>query len=671
MKKIYLLLVGLLFVGFLNAQTFVSEDFSAGTMPPSGWYQLPLTSGWNNVPSSVAGGIMPECKFIGYNSTGTARLMSPASNMNSTDTAAIIFKHSYDRGGSGVTIGVATRSGGEWVTVWQVTPTDDIDAEEVSITLTGDQITGSNFQFSFFVEGTLSAVNGWYIDDIEFFAPLKFDAKLSTILIPEVISNPAPVAATVLNLGNDIVNEVVVTWRSYAGIERDSTFSDLNLEFAESALLEFNGSWASPLGSHDLKMWINTVNGVSDMNQDNDTLVKSIEYQSVVYPVVPLYEEFTSSTCAPCASFNSSFVPWCNTHAEEITLIKYQMNWPGAGDPYYTAEGGTRRSLYGVNAVPDLVGMGENIAASVGAANQVLNKAALMSTTYNIASSFTMDGSMINITTNILSFANASSLKVHNVVVEKLTTQNAATNGETEFEHVMMKMMPNANGATKSFVSGVPVQLTYQYDMASTNVEQLNDLLVVCFIQDGSNKVVYQSAYGEQDVVYSDEARLSSMTLDGVPIEGFDPDIYEYTIALPEGTIEEPVLGSTPMDDGATVITNMAFAIPGTATIDVYAEDLFSKKTYTVNYYIHYVGENEMIDESLISVYPNPANNELTLKGFKNADVSVLSSSGAVVIKTNNFDGGSLDISKLSSGVYFVRIRLENNQTVHKKIIVL
>lgn len=671
MKKLYLLLVGLLFVGFLSAQTFVSEDFSAGTMPPSGWYQLPLTSGWQNVPSSVAGGIMPECKFEGYNSTGTARLMSPASNMNSTDTAAIIFKHSFDRGGSGVTIGVATRSGGDWVTVWQVTPTGDIDPEDVSITLTGDQITGSNFQFSFFVEGTLSAVNGWYIDDIEFFAPLKFDAKLSSILIPEVISNPAPVSATVLNLGNDIIEDVVVTWRSYAGIERDSIFSDLNLEFAESALLEFEGSWASPLGSHDLKMWINTVNGVSDMNQDNDTLIKSIEYQSVVYPVVPLFEEFTSSTCAPCASFNSSFVPWCAQNEDDIVLVKYQMNWPGSGDPYYTAEGGTRRSYYGVTGVPDLFGMGDAIATSVSAAQSTLNKANTMTTTFNIASSFTMDGSIINITTNILSFANATSMKVHNIVVEKLTTQNATTNGETEFEHVMMKMMPGANGATKSFVSGVPVQLTYSHDMSTTFVEQLNDLLVVSFIQDGSTKVVYQAAYGEQDVVYSDEARLSSMSLDGVPIEDFDPDIYEYTIALPEGTVEEPVLVSTPMDAGATVITNMAFAVPGTATVDVYAENLFNKKTYTVNYYIHYVGEDEMIDESLISVYPNPANNELTLKGFKNADVSVLSSSGAVVLQTNNFDGGSIDISNLSSGVYFVRIHLDNNQIVHKKIIVL
>ncbi|MEZ5197672.1 MAG: hypothetical protein R2764_15170 [Bacteroidales bacterium] len=33
-----------------------------------------------------------------------------------------------------------------------------------------------------------------------------------------------------------------------------------------------------------------------------------------------------------------------------MTLVKYQMNWPGVGDPYYT-EGGAERNYYGVSWV--------------------------------------------------------------------------------------------------------------------------------------------------------------------------------------------------------------------------------------------------------------------------------------------------------------------------------
>jgi len=640
MKKIYLLSLSLFLAVFLSAQTYVSEDFSAGTMPPDGWVQLPLTTGWVSSATSNASGIAPECKFESIPQSGYARLISPATNQNSTDTAAILFKHSYKKAGTGVTIGVATRHGGDWTSIWSITPTDDIEAEEVSIQLVGDEVTGSYFQFCFYVEGEFSSVDGWFIDDVEFFSPIDFDAKMSTILVPDVITEPTPISAKVLNMGKTTITDVNVTWVSYAGIERDSTFTDLDLEFAESAEINFDGSWASPLGSHDLRMWINDVNGSKDMNQENDSLTKTIEYQSVVYPVTPLYEEFTSSTCSPCASFNSSFVPWCNQHADEISLIKYQMNWPGAGDPYYTAEGGTRRNYYGVNAVPQLFGQGSDIGANVSSANSLLQQTQSQTTTFDIASSFTMTGSTIHITTNILSFANTPSYKVHNVIVEKLTTENTATNGETEFEHVMMKMMPGASGTAKSFVSGVPAQFTYTHDMSTTNVEELDDLLVVVFIQNNSTKEIIQSAYGEMDVEYSSEARLSEITLDGEPLEDFDPDTYTYTVQQPEGTVEEPVLGSTPMDENATVITNMA-------------------------------GDDEKDMTDFVKVYPNPANDMLTLKGFENANVSVISTSGAVVLQKNGFNGGQLDISKLSPGVYFVNIRLSNNQLVHKKIIVL
>ena len=51
----------------------------------------------------------------------------------------------------------------------------------------------------------------------------------------------------------------------------------------------------------------------------------------------------------------------------------------------------------------------------------------------------------------------------------------------------------------------------------------------------------------EQLIELSNEARLSMIYLDSVAIEGFDPDIYEYTIKLPQGGIL-PFVTATPMD---------------------------------------------------------------------------------------------------------------------------
>ncbi|MFA5420296.1 MAG: T9SS type A sorting domain-containing protein, partial [Bacteroidales bacterium] len=662
MKKIYLLLVGLLLTGFLNAQTLLSEDFSSGTMPPPGWTALPLNSGWDSSPTANAGGSSPECTFEGFTYNGTSRLMSPYTNMSAIDTAVLMFKHAYKRAGGGVTIGVAIASGSTWIPVWEETPGQDMGPEEITISLTGDQIASSNFRFCFFLTGNMASVQNWYIDDVLMFTPSIFDCKLANILVPSVINNPAPVIGSIVNLGSTVIDEVDVTWVSYSGTQHDSTFSGLGLNFLESAELPFDGMWVSPPGAHNLAMWINSVNGQSDLDLSNDTLVKTIEYQTIVLHRVPLFEEFTSSTCGPCASFNSSFVPWCNTNEDDITLVKYQMNWPGSGDPYYTNECGVRMDYYvpGTQSVPDLFCNGANVNTNISSVNTAFNNAMQLTSTLDIASTFTMSGSNISITTNILPFANTGSLKVYNIVIEKLTTQNVATNGETEFEHVMMKMMPDASGASKSFVNGTPTQFAYNYDLSSTNVEEFDDLMVVVIVQDPSTKEVMQSAYGLQDTQFSDEARLSSITLDGVALEGFDPDILEYDVELPEGTIEEPVIVGTPMNSNAMMLTSMAFAIPGTAMIDVYAENLYAHKQYKINYSIDYVGVDEM-PKPLISVYPNPAHDKININGLESGTVTMYASSGSIVLQKTNFSGNTIDISNLSRGVYVLDIRTHTN----------
>ena len=669
MNRFYFLFLSLLFTSFLSAQTFLNEDFSSGLMPPEGWLTFPQNSNWENSATNQAGGNAPECRFVGSSVNSTARLISPYVNLSGTDTVVLMFKHKYVRSGHGLTIGVAYRDGTTWVPLWEETPSQNIDAEEVTILLSGDQVLSSNFKFSFFLMGEFASCQSWYIDDILLFAPVNLDVQMSKILTPDVITAPSPVIGTIKNLGKTVINEANVSWVSYAGIHYDSIFSNLNIGLLESLDINFDGSWASPAGAHNLKMFINTVNGQQDSDQSNDTLIKSINYQSVSFSTLPVFEEFTSSTCAPCASFNSSFVPWCTQNADDITLIKYQMNWPGSGDPYYTAEGGARRSYYGVNAVPDLFAQGKAIGTSVSAAAAALTLAQTQSSYFNIASSFTMTGDDINIETNILPFTNTSA-KVHTVIIEKITTGNVASNGETKFHHVMLKMMPNASGSTETFVSGETKQLSYTYDMSQTFMEEADDLMVVVLIQDQSTKDVYQSGYGPENAGYSDEARLSEITLDGVLLDGFDPDVYEYDVLLPVGTIEEPVLNGLPMDDGAMMVVNMAFAVPGTASIKVYAENLIDIKEYLINYSIDYVGEEEHMQE-LISIYPNPAKDILYFTGLDNSHISIITTSGRIIIQKNNFSGSHLNISNLSQGAYIVNVRTNKGQYIRKKIMIL
>ena len=70
---------------------------------------------------------------------------------------------------------------------------------------------------------------------------------------------------------------------------------------------------------------------------------------------MPLHEVFTSSTCGPCVAGNQNLSTIFDGNPDRQTVVKYQMSWPGNGDPYYTSEGGTRQGYYNVTSVPRLL----------------------------------------------------------------------------------------------------------------------------------------------------------------------------------------------------------------------------------------------------------------------------------------------------------------------------
>lgn len=668
MKKIYSLFFALILTLSMMGQTYLSEDFSSGQMPPAGWTIFAFTQQFVCAPSDSAGGVAPECRIDGFAYNGTLRLISPTMNMTGVSSVTLIFKHYYDKYVSpSPTIGVATKSSGSWNPVWTLTPSSDTGPEEIQVTINNSDLNKPNFQISFYVTGTIQNMNHWYIDDVLVMVPLNLDGKISGITIPSTITSPQQVGGVFQNIGSTAVTDLSVSYKAYNGMIYDTAFTGLNLEMFDAFEFYFDQMWVQPFGTHDINMWLNSVNNVTDDNPANDTVSKPITYIANILPRKVTFEEFTSSTCGPCASFNSGFVPWCEAHPD-IMLVKYQMNWPGAGDPYYTLEGGTRRSYYGVSYVPDLFYNGSRINTSMQDVQTSYALGNSLTSYIEIASSFTITGTTIHITTNLLPWDNVGTVRVHNIVIEKVTTGNVGSNGETSFHHVMMDMIPDANGAVVNLVNQTPVQLQYNVDLSQTNVEEYSDLLVAVLVQNQSTKEMLQSAYGEQNTNYANEARLQMINLDGVPLEGFDPDVFEYDVVLPAGTIFEPYLEAVTMDAGARAIVNPSFALPGTAIVDVFAENLYVTKRYLVHYTV-YTGVDDKVIPS-IQVYPNPVTNTLNINGMKDADVKLFSASGEQVLSLSKFSGSTIDVSNLPAGIYIMNVTTTEGQTMRRKIVV-
>jgi len=232
-----------------------------------------------------------------------------------------------------------------------------------------------------------------------------------------------------------------------------------------------------------------------------------------------------------------------------------------------------------------------------------------------------------------------------------------------------MKMVPNAEGTTTNLTDRVPFTINETVDLAGTHIEEFTDLIVGIFIQNNSTREVFQSTYSNENAVYSEEARLSELTLNGSPLPAFNPDVFDYDVVLPSGTSIVPVLEGNAVNEEATVIIVPSVTLPGTTTIDVFAGNLIAHNTYTVNFQFP-VGYDETTAEA-VRMYPNPTHGNLNLFGASHAKVSLFNSLGIEVKTIDDFVANTIDLSTLPKGIYVVKIEKTGQTVIQKKIIVL
>jgi hypothetical protein len=484
-----------------SGQIMLSEDFSGTTWPPAGWSIDQQATNWSRVSTAHAGGTSPELRLSWSPAfTGTTRFVSPVLDLssNTQGTALISFRHAVDHYSGNFTIGLAVRkAGGTWSTIWSQTVSGDIPAQEKTFEIPEEHMASDSFQMAFFFNGNSFNINYWYIDDVQVLIPLDIDLAISNVSVERYFYEPAPVQGTVVNLGFENITTFDLNWQAGDGPLQTTTFADLDIPLGGNHHFTADQLMDLEPGMHELEVFISNVNGLEqDDNPGNDLFSTTISVAHQQVSRMPLFEEFTSSTCPPCATFNNTFFnQFTNQNAENMVLIKYQMNWPGAGDPYYTAEGGVRRQFYGVNSVPFLFVNGQQVATSGSAVNNAYQQALQRPSFLDISGFYTTDGNNIILEGSLMPYADFWEVRLHVVVIERVTYGNVGTNGETSFHHVMMKMLPNAQGTQPTLTANQSHVISYTHDMSSTFAEDMDDLMVVVFLQDNNTREVLQSAY--------------------------------------------------------------------------------------------------------------------------------------------------------------------------------
>ena len=656
-----------------NRAVLLQESFDGTTMP-AGWSVAGLGLGnWSVSPTNNAGGAANEMHLTwSPQFNGLSRLVTPAVDLTGINSLVFSFKHALDNYTGNNIIGIATTSDGgtTWNEAWSQ-GYNTSNSWTVSQEISTPDMGQANVQFCIFFNGNSYNINDWYFDDIMVFTLENLDLAITSPTLPDFIgSGETAFGINVFNFGATTVTSVEATYE-VEGMEPITETFEVEIPSLGSETLIFPTTTLLSPGTYNVAYSINLVNGQEDDVLDNNTAEKAVFAAIGTAERIPMIEHFSSSTCGPCVSVNTQMLNFCNNNPGRFTYTKYQMNWPGNGDPYYTAEGGTRRDYYGVNAVPQCFLDGED--QGYAAVQQtVFDQHAERTAFVDIRGSFVVEGNTINIKADIIPFIDADA-RVFVSVNEKETHNNVGGNGETSFHHVFMKMLPDAQGTTVNLVTCEPQHFEFTQDMSGTHVEEMSDLEVSIWVQNYDSKEMFNSRFAYE---YTEEHPYAVENLTLIQDEEAEENTMVASWDAP--TMGNPTGYNVYVNNElvAENISDLSYTFAGelgafytVAVVALYGDDKTSIKMLTG---MENTWSVEEVAASVCKVYPNPANSQVRIEAENDIESVMVYNMLGALVETVNADSKTVNVNlnQYSNGVYFFNIRQSNGVVTNQRVVV-
>ncbi len=360
------------------------------------------------------------------------------------------------------------------------------------------------------------------LDNVQSQVPTNvLDAAAMTITFPKLNgpSSNNSVKVDIKNNGAQNITGLQLTYTLDGGAPVSQTFTGLLISPYSTSTLTFTQPIANPAaGSHTIAVNILQVNGGPDPITTNNTANTTFAVATQTVQRNGLIEEFSSSTCGPCATFNAQFDPMVSTAPVNANLIpsnfnviKYQMNWPSPdNDKSYNAHGATRQTYYGVNSIPDHFTNGK-IGGSGNLAE--VNGSKTAPAYMDITGTFVIKNGTYDVTYKVTPyFTLTGNYSIHVAAVQRQFDLDpndvSQTTSQTHFVFAMREMLPNGSGTpAPSFTAGTPLTgswLAHPYTVANiaTTTQNVNNFAwwshpmgndIVIFVQDNATKEILQS----------------------------------------------------------------------------------------------------------------------------------------------------------------------------------
>lgn len=680
MKNAFIILAMLLSVSVMaqNRSVILQESFDNNSMP-SGWHvEEGGFSNWSISPTTYAGGTPKELHldWSPYFNTNT-RMVFNAVDLTGISTVTFSFNHYVTHVTQPCTVSIETSSNGgsTWNRCFsRSVDYDQIQLYEESFEINNADMGQANVLFSIYVEPYVSSTyfDDWYFDNILIMGEQgsdMLDLGISMINVPEEIGcGDKTMGMMVRNFGTLDITSVESSYQINDNQPVTETFS-VNIPPMETADLSFSVPANFAMGNYTLNMAILNVNGTADDDPTDDQLSKDITVNLGYAQKIPLLEVFSSSSCEPCVALNAEMQELCDNNPGKYSFIKYPMNAPY--DPYFTPEVTQRGNhLPPHREVPfaPFVYMDCECLMNYAPTQELFNGHYDEPSPVEIRGSFYTEGTMIYVSADVFSYMDLVDATVWVSVNEKVTTGNTGSNGETEFHHVMMKMLPDGNGKPFNIRQGEVQHFDYNCDMSTTFVEEMDDLEVVVWVEEPNventlnSRFMYETAehpYPVENLILAKEG--TTFTASWNAPENANPRGYNVKL---NGTM---VVENGPATEYCFTEEIGKFYIIEVQA--VYGDEMVSVERVITSYEILAVAENET---NGCKVFPNPTHDRVSIQADANIQNAAVYDMMGNLINTVKVNGKTFEMSfaEFDNGVYFIKLQMTNGKNQICRVVV-
>ncbi|RMG84566.1 MAG: T9SS C-terminal target domain-containing protein [Bacteroidetes bacterium] len=316
MKKLFTLLFAFC-VWSLSAQTYFSEDFESGTLP-TGWVQMSNATdgGWivgNN--AALSSGYFPvpangSAYMIGTNDDNcncdksNERLAAPPVDLTDASAPFLYFDmffggFAYQGAQETMTIMASTDGGASWTTVTDV---EGSNAGWVNTAVNlADFVGMSDVTFAWVYDDGGGWLYGFVMDNVVIKEAPQLDPELRSLTMRSggLTGQSISISGTIFNNGLQVVNSVEVNWNDGTG-DHVEAIDGLNIAPLTSVGFAHSVPFTIPQGTSTIAVSISNPNGMTDENEDNNTLTTEVLGVTPAPNRQVVIEEGTGTWCGWC-----------------------------------------------------------------------------------------------------------------------------------------------------------------------------------------------------------------------------------------------------------------------------------------------------------------------------------------------------------------------------------